>query len=130
MTDIAAPQPPSSQPMDQATQLALQQAIAHHQAGQLQEAGELYLAILQTDPNHPAANYHMGVLATQMKQPAAGLPYFMAALDADPAHGPYWLSYIDALFQAAHKSGAGGSPASLKQGPVTLCLTISAKPGD
>jgi len=35
-----------------------------------------------------------------MKQPAGGLPYFMAALDADPARGQYWLSYIDALFQA------------------------------
>jgi Flp pilus assembly protein TadD len=35
-----------------------------------------------------------------MKQPAAGLSYFTAALDADPACGQYWLSYIDALIQA------------------------------
>ena len=42
----------------------------------------------------------MGVLAVQMKQPAAGLPYFIAALDADPARRQYWLNYIDALLQA------------------------------
>jgi len=106
MTDIAAPQPPSSQSMDQTTQLALQQAATHHQAGELQEAEKLYRAILQTHPNHPEVNHNMGVLAVQMKQPAAGLPYFMAALDADPAHGQYWLNYIDALFQAGQLEDA------------------------
>jgi predicted O-linked N-acetylglucosamine transferase (SPINDLY family) len=78
----------------------LQQAIAHHQAGELQEAGELYRDILQAEPNHPEANHNMGVLAVQMKQPAAGLPYFVAALNAAPARRQYWLNYIDALLQA------------------------------
>jgi len=84
----------------------LHRAIARHQAGELQEAGELYLSILQADPKHAEANHNMGVLAVQMKQPAAGLPYFMAALDADPARGQYWLNYIDALFQAGQLEDA------------------------
>lgn len=102
MTNTESTQQTAELAIDQ----ALQQAIAHHQAGELQEAGELYLAILQAHPNHPEANHNMGVLAVQMKQPAAGLPYFMAALDADPARGQYWLNYIDALFQAGQLEDA------------------------
>jgi Flp pilus assembly protein TadD/SAM-dependent methyltransferase len=78
----------------------LQLAIAFHQAGQLQEAEGLYKAILQTHPDHPEAHHNMGVLAMQRNLPAAGLPHFLAALEADQTRGQYWLSYIDALFQA------------------------------
>ncbi|WP_223247410.1 tetratricopeptide repeat protein [Sulfuriferula sp. AH1] len=83
-----------------------QQAVIHHQAGRLTEAEELYRSILQHDPNHPEANHNMGVLALHMKQPVAGLSYFIAALEANPAHGQYWLSYIDALFQAGQPDAA------------------------
>jgi tetratricopeptide (TPR) repeat protein len=93
----------------------LQQAIACHQAGQLQEAGACYRAILQTHPNHPEANYSMGVLAVQMKQPAAGLPYFVAALNADPARRQYWLNYIDALLQAGQMEDARQTLALARQ---------------
>ena len=92
MTDAEA----SSPTLDQ----VLQQADACHQAGQLAEAVKLYQVVLQTQPQHPQANYQIGVLAVQMQQAAAALPYFVAALEADPARRPYWLSYIDALFQA------------------------------
>ena len=97
---------PPQQPVSLTIEQALQQAVTHHQAGELQEAGELYRAILQTHPNHPEVNHNRGVLAVQMKQPATGLPYFMAALDVDPACGQYWLSYIDALFQAGQLEDA------------------------
>lgn len=79
---------------------ALQRAIEHHQAGQLQDAERLYRAILQTQPDHSDANHNLGVLAVQVKQPAAGLSHFKAAVEAKPDQGQYWLSYIDALFQA------------------------------
>jgi tetratricopeptide (TPR) repeat protein len=78
----------------------LKQAIAFHQAGQLQEAQAQYAAILQSVPNHPVANHNMGFLLVQQKQAASSLPYFVTALNADPAQGQYWLSYIDALIQA------------------------------
>lgn len=94
------------QPVSQATDQLLQQAIAHHQSGRLQEAGELYQAILQNQPGHPEANHNLGVIAIQAQQPAAGLPYFVAALDADPTCGQYWLNYIDALFQAGLQEDA------------------------
>ena len=97
---------PPQQPVSQSLEQALRQAIDYHQAGRLQEAGELYQTILQTHPNHPEANHNMGALAVQMKQPAASLPYFMAALEADPACRQYWLSYIDALLQAGQLNAA------------------------
>ncbi|MDO8988295.1 MAG: tetratricopeptide repeat protein [Sideroxyarcus sp.] len=83
----------------QTIEQALQHALGRHKDGKLQEAEKLYQVILQIDPNHPKANHNMGALLLQTQQTAASLPYFTAALDADPAHGQYWLSYIDALFQ-------------------------------
>lgn len=85
---------------------AFKQAIAHHQAGQLQDAERLYRAILQAQPNHPDANHNLGVLAVQVKQPAAGLPYFKTALEANPKQEQYWLSYIDALIQTGQTEAA------------------------
>ena len=88
------------QALEQSLAQALQLAVNHQQAGQLEEAETLYRSILQTQPNHPGANHSLGVLAVQAKQAGAGLPYFAAALEARPERQPYWLSYIDALIQA------------------------------
>ncbi len=44
---------------------ALQLAIQHHQAGKLQEAEQLYLAILSVYPNHILANHYMSIVACQ-----------------------------------------------------------------
>ena len=85
---------------------ALQQAVVQHQTGQLQVAEALYKAILELDSNHPDANHNLGVLEVQKNQPATALPYFLTALNADPARGQYWTSYINALFQAGHTEEA------------------------
>ena len=102
MTNAESPQQTATLTLGQ----GLKQAIAHHQAGQLQDAERLYRAILQARPNHPDANHNLGVLAVQMKRPAAGLPHFKAALEANPDQGQYWLSYIDALLQAGQSDAA------------------------
>lgn len=78
----------------------LQLAVALHESGKLQEADRHYRAILQIEPNQPEANHNLGVLLVQLKQPDAGLAHFTAALEADPARGQYWMSYIDALILA------------------------------
>ncbi len=76
---------------------ALQQAIAHHQAGRLREAERLYRAILQARPGQPDANHNLGVLAGQAGQHAAGLPYLKTALEVNPSHEQYVVSYANAL---------------------------------
>jgi len=96
MTKPESPQQTTAISIEQ----AFQKAVVHHQAGRFQDAVRLYSSILQSQPTHPEVNHNMGILAVQLKQPDAGLPSFMAALDADPTRGQYWLSYIGALFQA------------------------------
>lgn len=78
---------------------ALQQAITLHKAGNLQNAESLYRSILKDDPHHPDANHNLGVLALQVNKPDAGLNFFKVAVEANPSHQQYWLSYIDTLIQ-------------------------------
>jgi len=96
--------------MIESTQLtidqALQQAVANHHAGNLKAAEELYRAILATAPGHPDANHNLGVLAVQLNQAVVGLPYLKNALEANPKHAQYWLSYIDALIKAGQTDNA------------------------
>ncbi len=91
------------------------QAIVCHHAGELQEAERYYLAVLQLEPNHAHVNFNMGRLKLQMKQAAASLPYFSAALEQDPASGKFWLGYIDALFQSGQCEEAVNLLALAKQ---------------
>lgn len=85
---------------------AFADAVAHHQAGRLQQAEELYRAILQLDPNHPDSNHNLGLLALQHKQTAAALHLLKTALAAAPQQSRFWYSYIDALAFAGEADAA------------------------
>ena len=69
-------------------------------AAHWQPAGELYRGLLGRFPGHGEASYRMGRVAVQMKVPALGLPYFEAALAAEPQRRELWIAYVDALIQA------------------------------
>lgn len=94
------------QELEQTVTLALDLAVNRHLAGQLQDAEDLYISILKIKPDQPDANHNMGLLAVQLQQPAAGLSYFEAAIEASPEQENYWISYIDALIQANQLSTA------------------------
>ena len=79
---------------------ALQQGIAAHKEGKLQDAERLYRAILQAQPNHPDANHNLGLLAVAAGKPLEAIPLFKLALEANPKIEQFWLSYIDALIKA------------------------------
>ena len=85
---------------------ALQQGIAAHKAGNLQDAEKLYKGILGAQPKHPDANHNLGILAVGVGQVDASLPYFKTALEASPNVEQFWLSYIDALIKLGHLDGA------------------------
>lgn len=89
----------TEQELEQALEQLLQLAANHQHAGQNQEAKELYLAILEIQPNHADANHNLGLLVWQTEE-AAGLAFFERALKAQPLEEQYWYSYIDALIQA------------------------------
>ncbi len=79
---------------------ALQQGVAAHKEGKLQDAERLYRAILESQPLNPDANHNLGVLALSANKADVALPLFKAALEAKPKIEQFWLSYIDALIKA------------------------------
>ncbi len=77
----------------------VQQGIAAHKEGKLQEAEGIYRAILQSQPLNPDANHNLGVLAVSVNKADAALPLFKTALAANSKIEQFWLSYIDALIK-------------------------------
>jgi Flp pilus assembly protein TadD len=85
--------------MELTVEQALQQGVAAHKEGKLEEAERLYRVIIQTQPTHPDANHNLGVLALSVNKADAALPLFKTALEANPKIEQFWLSYIDALIK-------------------------------
>ena len=85
--------------MDLTIEQILQQGIAAHKKGKVQDAERLYQAILQSQPLHPDANHNLGVLAVSVNKADAALPLFKTALEVNPKIEQFWLSYIDALIK-------------------------------
>ncbi|MEF8748061.1 MAG: tetratricopeptide repeat protein [Candidatus Accumulibacter propinquus] len=106
---INAEHPPSlaaDVTLDEVLSQALDKALACHADGYFAEAEQLYRAILQAQPEHAVANHQFGLLEIQRQQPAAALPYFLAALEASPESCLYWLSYIDTLLLTGQEDTA------------------------
>jgi predicted O-linked N-acetylglucosamine transferase (SPINDLY family) len=68
-----------------------------HVAGQCEAATRLYGVILRKSPQHPAANYGLGMLLVQSRQAARALAPLLAAIEAQPEIPDYWLGYLEAL---------------------------------
>ena len=77
----------------------LQQAVDAHKTGQLQKAHHLYAAILKVQPKHPDANHNMGLLIVGDGKVEIALPFFKAALEANPGNAQFWYSHIVALIK-------------------------------
>jgi protein O-GlcNAc transferase len=71
--------------------------VAAHKAGNFVEAERLYRAVLEIEPLHAAANHHLGMVAMSLGQPAAAIPHFRVAVEAEPETEQCWVSFIDAL---------------------------------
>ena len=106
--------------MELTIEQALQQGVAAHKEGKLEEAERLYRAILQSQPLHPDASHNLGLIAVSVNKADVALPLFKTALEANPKMEQFWLSYIDALikeqqldnakqvFEQAKKHGVDG----------------------
>ena len=86
--------------MELSIEQALEQGVAAHREGKLQEAERLYRAILQSQPAHPDANHNLGLLAASVNKTDAALPLFKTALESNPKIEQFWFSFIDALVKA------------------------------
>ena len=85
--------------MELTIEQALQQGVAVHKEGNLQDAERLYRAILLSQPLHPDANHNLGILAVSVNKAGKALPLFKTALEANPKVEQFWLSYIEALIK-------------------------------
>ena len=84
----------------------LQTAVAHHRAGQLQEAANLYQAVLQAAPDQPHANHNLGLLAVQTGQAAMGLPFLKNAWKQGPGNEQYCATLTDCLLKLGQTADA------------------------
>jgi protein O-GlcNAc transferase len=81
------------------TQL-MQAGYAHHMAGRLQEAEQLYRQVLALDPNHAEACHLLGALACQLKQYDAAIPLMSRAVELNPRHAIFRSNFGETLRQA------------------------------
>ena len=93
---------------------ALRKGVDAHKAGKIQEADQMYTAILKNQPQHADANHNMGILAVGIDKIKPALDYFKRAIKSNPNVHQYWLSFIDALirlerFEEATEIIAGAS---------------------
>ena len=85
--------------MELAIDRVLQQGVAAHREGNLEDAERFYQAILQSQPLHPLANHNLGVIAVSVNKTDMAVPLFKAALESNPGIEQFWVSYIDALVE-------------------------------
>jgi predicted O-linked N-acetylglucosamine transferase (SPINDLY family) len=87
----------SGSPVFSPVDRALQQALAHHQAGQLALAEALYRQVLQASPDHPDALRLLGLIALQVGQYASSIPLFDKAIQGRPAFAEAYADRGNAL---------------------------------
>ena len=92
--------------MELTIEQALQQGVAAHKKGQVEEAERLYQAILNSQPAQPDANHNLGVLLVSINKTDAALPLFKVAVETNSKVDQFWLSYIDALIKAKQVENA------------------------
>jgi Flp pilus assembly protein TadD len=64
----------------------LSAAVAHQQAGRLEEAKNLYLQILATDPRHAESLYGLGLVAERSGNSEVAARMFRRAVSSDPGN--------------------------------------------
>jgi predicted O-linked N-acetylglucosamine transferase (SPINDLY family) len=116
--------------MEQKLEETFNQGVQAHQDGKLQDAEKFYRIVLTDSPRHPHANNNLGVLAMQVGNPTAGLPFLKAAFQTDTKNSEFFGNYINCLvasglLQEAQRileigKSSGASEASLLSAQASL----------
>ncbi|WP_345812250.1 tetratricopeptide repeat protein [Paraburkholderia sp. PREW-6R] len=80
--------------------LVMRSAIENYHAGDIDDAAALFDAVIGSVPDHPDANYNLGVIKVQTGRAAEAVAHFEVALGSSPTNGQYWVAYINALFES------------------------------
>jgi tetratricopeptide (TPR) repeat protein len=89
---------PSAKPASPAVDDLLQQGRAHHIAGRLAEAQELYREILLVSPGHVDALHLLGIIASQTGQHGLGIELIDTAIQAKPDFAEAYFSRGNAQY--------------------------------
>lgn len=88
---------------------ALQQALAHHQAGRLQDAEQLYRAILQGVPHHADAHHYLGDCLAQQQRYEEAAACYDRTLQLNPQNVAVLFNLAHALIQLGQFAAAATS---------------------
>jgi len=77
----------------------MQTALAHHQAGRLGPAQEIYRQVLAREPNHPDALHLLGLIAHQAGDNAAAVQLIERAIKLRPRAPEFYINLAIALRQ-------------------------------
>jgi tetratricopeptide (TPR) repeat protein len=91
------PSPALRQPQSAKIQDLLTRAVRAHQAGQLDQAKQLYLDILAIDVRHAKSLYGLGLIAHQIGNPEAAARMIERAIASSPREAAYYASLGAAL---------------------------------
>jgi protein O-GlcNAc transferase len=70
-------------------QVALQNAVRHHQAGRLNEAEQIYRQILAVDANHADSLHLLGMIAYRNGRDDLAVEMIRGAIAIDGGQAPY-----------------------------------------
>ena len=81
---------------------ALALAVSHHQGGRLEAARQIYLQILQAEPNHADALHLLGVIAHQVGQHETAVELIGKAIRVQP-NAAFFHNNLGEAYQALRK---------------------------
>jgi tetratricopeptide (TPR) repeat protein len=73
-------------------QQAFAQAVAHHQAGRLQQAADLYQQVLTEQPRHADSLHLLGLIAYKTGRLEEAVSLITSAIQQDSAKAPYYFN--------------------------------------
>ncbi|HEX8522881.1 MAG TPA: tetratricopeptide repeat protein [Tepidisphaeraceae bacterium] len=74
-----------------------EQALEHHRAGRLNQAGPLYERFLAQQPNHPDALHLLGLAHHQSNRPQQAIELILRAIQIHPHNPAYFINLGEAL---------------------------------
>ncbi len=96
----------SDDSLEQQINKALKQAVAFHQAGQLQQAGSMYRQLLRVNPNQPEILHLLGLVSYQMGSYGEAVALIGRAVELHPGMANYHNHLGSALFALGKKDVA------------------------
>lgn len=96
----------------------LPSALAHHQAGRLDQAERAYRDLLEVDPSNADALHLLGVCVGQQGRADEAMQFIGQAIDANPAVADYHVNLAELLRRAGR----------LEESAAALTVALSIKP--